>query len=579
VHGLWLLVLLKLVTPPLIDVPVLLPAAQPVPAPSASRPIEVVACRDREEIEAPPPAPGGALLEEKAIAEGPPEAPVPVPQQAAPPPAAGAFLSWELAQNWKVAAGAVWLVGALAWFLLAGVRIARFRKLLVAARPAPAALSDRARRLARRMGLRYCPPVVLLPGRLAPLLWASGGTTLLCLSAGLLEELSPEAIDLLLVHELAHYRRGDHWVRGLEFFALGLYWWSPITWYARTRLREAEEQCCDAWVTATLPGSERQYATALVDTLDYLANTPRPVPTLASGLGEVTDLKRRLKMILRGTTPRTLGWAGGLVVLGLAALLPLWPRQADAEDPRDPAAAPPANRQTNEDLRKLQQELDQKLREIEQLRAKVAEAAKTQERRPVPPPANAVPRDPRAPGEVAGTGLEIHIEFTGKELHRDAQAIIEKIKAALPEGARITLSVRKAEERRPGAVAPMPREPAAGQRPPERRDVRVEVRTPRGADVRPDPRPQPTPAPAPRGAEGRIEELERRLDAVLRELEALRKEMREHRPGGAGAPAGPGPAGRPPTPPPPDRPIAPGAPPAPVAPPVPPAPPRGPATP
>jgi hypothetical protein len=464
----------------------------------------------------------------------------------------------------------VWLVGALAWFLLAGVRVARFRKLLAVAQPASAEVCDRARRLALRLGLRTCPAVVLLPGRLAPLLWASGGTTLLCLSAGLLEELSPEAIDLLLVHELAHYRRGDHWVRCLEFFTLGLYWWNPIAWYARTRLREAEEQCCDAWVTAILPGSGRQYATALVDTLDYLANTPRPVPTLASGLGEVTDLKRRLKMILRGTTPRSLGWAGGLVVLGLAALLPLWPRQADAEDPREPERAPPGNRETNEEVRRLQQELEQKVREIEEVRRRVEEAARVREirrTRTAADPAGPQPQVGRRP-EAVTRGIVVHIEVADTGMPaQDLEAIIEKIKSALPQGATVTIDVREAGRRteRPNL---RPREAGAGERAPDNRDVRVEVRT-RREDRRPETRPEPQPpgAPATRSGEGRIEQLERRLEAVMRELEALRREMRdrrpERRPGGGFPPADPAPE-RPPVP---RTPAPPGAPPAPPPPP------------
>src|SRR5262249_18755522 len=121
-------------------------------------------------------------------------------------------------------------------------------------------------------------------------------------------------------------RRRDHWVRALEFVVMGLYWWHPVVWYARRELREAEEQCCDAWVVSTLPGAGRTYATALMDTLDFLSTARSAVPPLASGLGQVSDLKRRLTMIMRGTTPRALSWPGCLTVLALGAFfLPLLP--------------------------------------------------------------------------------------------------------------------------------------------------------------------------------------------------------------------------------------------------------------
>src|SRR5205807_8511207 len=134
---------------------------------------------------------------------------------------------------------------------------------------APAELQDRTRRLAERLGLRYCPAVRLVPGRLSPMLWAAGGSPEILVPEGLLGQVRGEQLDTLLLHELAHLRRRDHWVRALELLALGLYWWHPAVWWARRELRETEEQCCDAWVVSVLDGSRRSYAEALVETLDF----------------------------------------------------------------------------------------------------------------------------------------------------------------------------------------------------------------------------------------------------------------------------------------------------------------------
>ena len=68
---------------------------------------------------------------------------------------------------------------------------------------------------------------------------------------------------LLLLHELAHLKRRDHWVRWLELVVAGLYWWHPVVWWARRALREAEEQCCDAWVVWAMPDRSRTYASCL----------------------------------------------------------------------------------------------------------------------------------------------------------------------------------------------------------------------------------------------------------------------------------------------------------------------------
>jgi hypothetical protein len=76
----------------------------------------------------------------------------------------------------------------------------------------------------------------------------------------------------------------------------------------------------------------KTYATALLETLDFLSDPPPAVLLLASGVGRVVDLKRRLTMIMRGTTPRTLGWRGGAAVVGLGALLlPMLPAWVQAQ--------------------------------------------------------------------------------------------------------------------------------------------------------------------------------------------------------------------------------------------------------
>jgi len=71
-------------------------------------------------------------------------------------------------------------------------------------------------------------------------------------------ELSEEQRDTLLLHELAHLRRRDHWVRRLELVVLGLYWWLPVAWWACRCLHEAEEECCDAWVIEQFPATPRR---------------------------------------------------------------------------------------------------------------------------------------------------------------------------------------------------------------------------------------------------------------------------------------------------------------------------------
>ena len=80
-------------------------------------------------------------------------------------------------------------------------------------------LKTPARGLARKLGLGDGPDVWLVPGRLPPMLWSAFGPTRLLLPRDLPDLIDEKQLETLLLHELAHLRRRDHWVRYLEFFA------------------------------------------------------------------------------------------------------------------------------------------------------------------------------------------------------------------------------------------------------------------------------------------------------------------------------------------------------------------------
>src|SRR5207244_892071 len=152
-----------------------------------------------------------------------------------------------------------------------------------------------AARVGRAMGVRWWRLVWLVPGALPPMVWALGRARIL-FPAGLLERLGDEERASLLVHELAHIRRRDHWVRWLEVVALGLYWWYPLAWLARKQLQAREEECCDAWAAGQV--EPRVYASAILDAVDFLAEARPRLPAVASPLGAVHSLRERLTLIM-----------------------------------------------------------------------------------------------------------------------------------------------------------------------------------------------------------------------------------------------------------------------------------------
>jgi hypothetical protein len=175
----------------------------------------------------------------------------------------------------------------------------------------------------------------------------------LLLPHGLWDRLDDDQRDTLIAHELAHLRRRDHWVRLVEVAATVLYWWLPVLWWARRELREAEEQCCDAWVVWTMPAAVRDYMRAILEAVEYVSEpnpggapaapgtspfAPAAVPALASGMGEFRRLERRLWMIRRSDSPHRLSRPGLLAVVLGAAALPFAPTWADSDAPGAPDA-------------------------------------------------------------------------------------------------------------------------------------------------------------------------------------------------------------------------------------------------
>jgi beta-lactamase regulating signal transducer with metallopeptidase domain len=233
---------------------------------------------------------------------------------------------------------ALWLAGTLACWSMAALRLGRLSRLLRTVPPVTAELAQRIDRLSAQLGLKQRPRAYLVPGVMPPMLLVLGRSSQLLLPATLWERLDSTQRDTLLLHELAHLRRADHRVRWLELVVLGLYWWHPVAWWACRALRDAEEACCDAWVLWAAPEAGPAYAATLVETVAYLSGAPAALPAGASGAGPVRLIKRRLTMILRGSTPRRLSRPAlaGMLLLGLV-LLPLVPTLAQPA-PEKPSA-------------------------------------------------------------------------------------------------------------------------------------------------------------------------------------------------------------------------------------------------
>lgn len=336
IHAFWILVLVKLIAPPLFLIPVRLnvPAWQPSEMAVQVAPQVIPPPPQNHTVPARRAENGSSLSRSREFAERR----TGLLQPAARNAQQSTLSSWfeqsqnvarsalQLAQNLAIPALGLWFCGSIAWFTWQGWRIVRFTQVFLKyARRGPSPLQQLAQRLAQPMGISQAPEIWLLPAVVSPMLWAGGGKPRILFPTDLLARLDEGAMSTLLTHELAHYRRGDHRVRMLEFLASGLFWWHPVIWLARRELEISEEKCCDAWVVSQFPAAQRKYADALLTTVDFLTEVHPPLPAIACGLGEVPLLRQRLKLIMCGTAPKSLSLLGRTAVVATAMLLPISP--------------------------------------------------------------------------------------------------------------------------------------------------------------------------------------------------------------------------------------------------------------
>ena len=99
----------------------------------------------------------------------------------------------------------------------------------------------------------------------------------------MLTGLTPEQLEAILTHELAHVRRHDYLLNLLQTAAETLLFFHPAVWWISRRIRIERENCCDDLALA-VTNDRLLYAQSLtrLEELRQQTATPRPALTLAA---------------------------------------------------------------------------------------------------------------------------------------------------------------------------------------------------------------------------------------------------------------------------------------------------------
>jgi beta-lactamase regulating signal transducer with metallopeptidase domain len=203
-------------------------------------------------------------------------------------------------------------------------------------------------RIAHRVGLaatkRLDVPIVI--GVIMPMI---------LIPLSMLSELSPQQVEAILAHELAHVQRYDYLVNLIQCGIETVFFYHPAVWWISKQIRREREFCCDE-LAASACGDRRGYARALA-ALEESRVSLRLAPAAIRSRGELLVRVQRLLDPPASSTHRERNRSGLIAILLLATCvtLPLMSHRSSAQFAAlttAPYAGPVNSPVTPEDLAK-----------------------------------------------------------------------------------------------------------------------------------------------------------------------------------------------------------------------------------
>lgn len=169
----------------------------------------------------------------------------------------------------------------------------------------------------RRVGLKRMPTVRISDEAPAPYIYGIRQPTLVLSRRQLVR---PDELEAVVLHEIAHLRRGDLFVRYVQWIAgTWLFFWPVVAWVNR-RIDLAREAACDEWALRHGRLSAGEYSRCLLRALQPGAmRGMRYLP--AAMAANLETVERRIEMIMDSKRTR---WMRGSRCVPAIALLAAW---------------------------------------------------------------------------------------------------------------------------------------------------------------------------------------------------------------------------------------------------------------
>lgn len=250
-----------------------------------------------------------------------PTAEVSAPQPAAEQPAAAAGSELKAKISTAELLTIIWAAGAVVYL---GVQFTCYAKFLRHVRRwASPPKNEATRRIFESCTRKMCAGVRLslavCSGIESPMVTGFFQTVLLLPR----EDYSEQELEMIIRHELVHYKRHDIAYKMLLMFAVAVHWFNPLVWIMAQEANKDLELACDEAATAGMDGDERaEYGRALISAA--ATRNFRPAAFTTCFYEKEGTIKKRIKNLFangksRGTATLCIALAAVLTVCALVA--------------------------------------------------------------------------------------------------------------------------------------------------------------------------------------------------------------------------------------------------------------------
>ncbi|MHC4299890.1 MAG: M56 family metallopeptidase [Planctomycetota bacterium] len=239
--------------------------------------------------------------------------------------------------TWQAVVFLLWLAGTVVLLDILLLRINFVRQLISRSSPADDGLLAMLDRWRHELGIVRNVELKLSSETPSPAACGLFKPKIL-MPADLPEKLSAEKLRAVLIHELAHIKRGDLWINSVQTVLQIVYFYNPLVWLAGVIVRRIREQAVDEMVLVTLGTQATTYSNTLIDVAEMAISKPSLILQPVGVVESKKALAGRIKHILSKPLPTTakLGVTGLIVIALLGAiLLPMAKGQPKKNNPFD----------------------------------------------------------------------------------------------------------------------------------------------------------------------------------------------------------------------------------------------------